>query len=140
MSIPVWVLLAFSLWTIAVLAVGVGLQRWSLILSGRAKLTSFPADEPHGAPQYRRIVRAHANCVENLPVFGAIVFAAYVANASSPMINALAIAIGGGRVLQTATHIASGSEAAIAVRFTFFSLQLICLVWMAVLVAAKAIG
>jgi uncharacterized MAPEG superfamily protein len=80
-SIPVAALLAFALWTITLLAFTIGVLRWTLIFSGRAELKSFPGDEPHGSPFYRRATRAHANCVENLPVFGAIVFAAEASGA-----------------------------------------------------------
>jgi uncharacterized MAPEG superfamily protein len=41
---------------------------------------------------YIRAMRAHANCVENLPVFGAIVFGLYVGNVASAFVNALAVA------------------------------------------------
>jgi hypothetical protein len=67
MTIPQWVLLAFAAWTVAMLICTVGVSRWSKILGGSAKLTDFPADTPHGSPVYRRMMRAHANCVENLP-------------------------------------------------------------------------
>ena len=60
MSIPVWAVLAFAAWTIAILMLGVGVYRWSLILTGNAELKSFPGDEPHGSPFYRRAVRGRA--------------------------------------------------------------------------------
>ena len=41
-------------------------------------------------------MRAHANCVENLPLFGAIVFVLYVGKVTSSVVNILAIAIPGG--------------------------------------------
>jgi ABC-type multidrug transport system permease subunit len=44
MSIPVWAVLAFATWTIAILILGVGVYRWSLILAGTAELKSFPGD------------------------------------------------------------------------------------------------
>lgn len=138
MSVPVWALLGFAMWTVLVLMVGVGIQRWSLILTGKAQLSSFPADEPHGAPFYRRAMRAHANCVENLPVFGAVVFAAEMAHAGSPAINGLALMVLAARVAQTFVHWASGSNAAVGVRFVFFATQLACFIWMGVLIALKA--
>ena len=140
MTISVWALLAFAMWTIAVLVLGVGVHRWSLILTGRAELKSFPADEPHGSPLYRRIMRAHANCVENLPVFGTIVLAAEAAGASSPTLHVLAVVIIVARILQTTAHITSGANPAIAVRFAFFSVQLGAFVWMAALVVSKAMA
>jgi hypothetical protein len=77
MSLPLWMLLGFAGWTLLVLLAGVGVRRWLLIFSGQASLTSFPGDTPHGSPAYRRATRAHANCVENLPVFAAIVLTAH---------------------------------------------------------------
>jgi len=138
MSIPVWAVLAFAMWTIVVLIVGVGVQRWSLILTGRAELTSFPADEPHGSALYRRAMRAHANCVENLPVFAAIVLAAHASSAHSATLDLLSVIVVAARVLQTGTHLASGSNAAIALRFAVFAIQLAAFLWMGALVALHA--
>ena len=132
MSVPVWCLLGFALWTVLVLLIGVGVQRWSLILTGKAQLTDFPADEPHGAPFYRRAMRAHANCVENLPVFGAVVFVAEMADASSAVLDAVAMTALGARIAQTIVHWASGTNAAIFVRFLFFATQLVCFLWIGI--------
>jgi len=138
MSISVWALLAFATWTITILMLGVGVYRWSLILAGKAELKSFPGDEPHGSPLYRRVVRAHANCVENLPVFAAIVFAEQVAGAHSLTLDVLSAAVVAARVVQTSAHLWSGSNAAIAVRFTFLCVQLAAFVCMGALVVLHA--
>jgi uncharacterized membrane protein YecN with MAPEG domain len=138
MSIPVWAVLTFAAWTIAILIVGVGVYRWSLILAGKAELKSFPGDEPHGAPLYRRFVRAHANCVENLPVFAAIVLAVEAAGAHSTTLDILSVAVVAARVAQTSAHLSSGSNAAIAVRFTFLCVQLAAFIWMGTLVVHHA--
>jgi uncharacterized membrane protein YecN with MAPEG domain len=138
MSISVWALLGFAAWTITILMVGVGVYRWSLILAGKAELKSFPGDEPHGAPFYRRVVRAHANCVENLPAFAAIVVAAQAAGAHSLTLDVLSVVVVAARVVQTSAHLWSGSNAAIAVRFTFLCVQLAAFMWMGTLVALHA--
>ena len=138
MTVPVWALLAFATWMNAILMLGVGVYRWSLILAGKAELKSFPGDEPHGSPLYRRAVRAHANCVENLPVFAAIVFAAQSAGVRSAVLDVLSVVVVAARVAQTSTHLASGSNAAIAVRFTFLSVQLVAFVCMVALVVLNA--
>jgi uncharacterized MAPEG superfamily protein len=138
MNIPVLAALAFAMWTIMILALGVGIHRWSLILAGKAELKSFPSDEPHGPPLYRRVVRAHANCIENLPVFAAIVIAAQATGAHSPTLDELSVAVVAARVLQTSAHLSSGSNAAIAVRFAFLTIQLAAFVWMAALVVLHA--
>lgn len=138
MSIPVWAALTFAMWTIIVLMLCVGVHRWSLIFSGKAELKSFPGDEPHGPPFYRRAVRAHANCVENLPVFAVIVLAAQASGAHSPTLDGLSAAVVAARILQTSAHMASGANGVIAVRFTFFIIQIAAFVWMAALVALHA--
>ena len=116
MNIPVLAVLAFAMWTITILMLGVGIHRWSLILAGKAELKSFPGDEPHGPPFYRRVVRAHANCIENLPVFAAIVLAAQASAADSPTLDVLSVVVVAARLLHGA-HLRR--NAAIAVRFTF---------------------
>ncbi|MBP6014486.1 MAG: MAPEG family protein [Alphaproteobacteria bacterium] len=139
MTIPLWVLLAFACWTLLVLMIGVGIRRWTLILSGRAQLTDFPADTVHGSTPYRRAMRAHANCVENLPVYGAIVITAFAAQAMSPTMDTLALVFMGGRICQTVVHLTFiETNAAVFVRFSFFLMQVFAMFWMAVEVVRSA--
>ena len=141
MNITLWMVLAFAAWTLAVLLAGIGVRRWALILTGRASLTSFPADTPHGDPAYRRAVRAHANCLENLPVFSAIVLAAATAGLSPAGFGTLSVVVMAARVLQTLTHmLLAESNRTVAVRFGFFFVQVIAMIIMAALVAAAALG
>lgn len=111
-----------------------------MIFSGKAELKSFPGDELHGSPFYRRATRAHANCIENLPVFGAIVFAAETVGAHSPTLDALAIAIILARLGQTTAHLSSGSNTAIGIRFSFLMVQLVAFFWMAALILQHVAG
>lgn len=139
MNVPTLVLLAFAGWTVLTLLVGVGIVRWRQILTGRKKLNEFPADVPHGCARYRRAMRAHANCVENLPVLGAVVVAANAAGVHGGTMDLLALVYLGARVLQTATHVAlDETQAAVAVRFAFFFTQIACVLWMGGIVAAAA--
>ena len=140
MSVPVWAALCFAAWTMAILLLGVGVHRWSLILVGKAQLRDFPGDQLHGPPLYRRATRAHANCIENLPVFTAIVLAAEVSGARSPVLDLLSMVVFAARILQTSTHLISVSNTAIAIRFTFFSIQFAAFVWMGVLVGLHALA
>ena len=41
----------------------------SPLLAGPGEHVEWPADVPHGSDRYRRTMRAHLNCVENLPLF-----------------------------------------------------------------------
>ena len=85
-------------------------------------------------------MRAHANCVENLPVYGAVVVAMVVTGAASQTLDLLAIVLLVARVCQTIVHVGfKETNPMVAVRFSFFFAQLVCMLWMGVLVALKAI-
>ena len=138
LEIPVLVLLLFAGWTLLVLLATVGVYRWSRILTGRAHLAEFQADVPHGSDWYRRAMRAHANCLENLPVYGAIVLGAVAAGVRSGTLDVLAITFLAARVLQTITQLAfEQTDAVVGVRFTFFATQVGCMLWMIALVLTR---
>lgn len=139
MSIPVWVLLAFAGWTLLTLFFTVGIYRWSRILTRRSDLTDFPADVPHGKAWYRRAMRAHANCVENLPVYAAIVVAMLASGAHGAALDLLAIVLIVARILQTCVHVAfTETNVTVGVRFSFFLTQIVAMAAMGGIVAFAA--
>ena len=131
-------LLGFATWTLLLLITTVGVYRWSRILTGRVEVRSFRADQVEGEDWYKRAMRAHANCVENLPVFGAIVFALYVGNVASTLVDFLAIAILIARVLQSLVHVCFVQTNTMAsTRFAFFSVQIISFLWLIGIILIK---
>jgi uncharacterized MAPEG superfamily protein len=138
MTTPLYSLLFFAMWTLGLVVVGLGPFRVGRVLKGEAAPNAFPSDTPHGPDWYRRVTRAHANCVENLPVFGAVVVAGALSGLSSTTFDRLAIAYVVARVGQSVAHISSARSAVINVRFTFFLVQIVCVVWMATLVGISA--
>ena len=125
MTFPVWMLLGFAVWTVVILLFTVGIYRWSRILRGKTEIRSFRADVIEGEDWYLRSMRAHANCVENLPVFGAIVFALHVSGISGTATNVLVALVLVARVCQSITHVAFTQTNTVAfVRFIFFFVQL----------------
>jgi uncharacterized MAPEG superfamily protein len=140
MTIPIWMLLGFAAWTVLLLAATVGVYRWTRILSGRASVSSFRADQVEGEDWYRRSMRAHANCIENLPVFGAIVLALYVGAVRGPVIDVLSIVVLASRVLQSLVHVSHvQTDAFVAVRFSLLSVQLLSFVTLISLVIHHAL-
>jgi len=132
MTTPVAALLAFAVWTVLLLLGTVGIYRWSRILTGRVPIREFRADRIEGDDWYRRAMRAHANCLENLPVFGAIVFALHAGGIASATADRLAIAAVAARVAQSLVHVGFvQTNAVVSVRFAFFFTQLVCFLWMA---------
>lgn len=138
MSTPVWVLLAFAVWSMLVLILTVGTYRWGLIFAGRAQVNEFRADQIEGSDRYRRAMRAHLNCLENLPIYGAIVLVIVVTGARSSALDGLALALIGARIAQTLIHVSWKQTNLLAsLRFGFFFVQLICMFSMTVLVASS---
>ena len=124
-------LTVYALWAI-VLVVFIALSRVSQVMSGKAGPGDFPSGTKHGSDGYWRLNRAHLNTLENLPIFGALVLAGWVAGLDTPIFNMLATVIVVARVVQSLIHISSGSALAINLRFLSLLVQLVCEVWMAV--------
>lgn len=133
-------LLGFTVWTIALVIGGVGVTRVTQVLTKQARANSFDPRVPHGSERYQRSMRAHLNCVENLPIFAALVLLGTACSMTGWQFQAAAFAVLPARVLQSAVHIASGRNRAVLLRFVFFSVQLICFLVMAFLLAARGVG
>jgi len=141
MTVPVLMLLGFAVWTILLLLATVGVYRWSRILSGRVPIGNFRADQIEGADWYKRAMRAHANCVENLPVFGAIVFALYVGDVTGGLVDALAAAVLVARILQSLVHVCFvQTNAVAALRFGFFFVQIVSFLWLTAIMLTTLSG
>ena len=139
MTIPMWMLLGFATWTLLLLMATVGVYRWVRILFSNVPIASFRSDQLEGEDWYRRGTRAHANCVENLPVFGAIVFVISALGVDGPAVNYLSILVLIARVCQSLVHVShEQTDAFVAVRFSFFSVQLVSFFALIVMVARQA--
>lgn len=139
MSIPILVLLGFAGWTLLTLCIGVGAYRWILIFAGRASIKEWRADAVQGSDWYRRAMRAHMNCVENLPVFGALVLALMALKLQSTLVDTLSLILLASRVGQTSVHLApSFSERLAAIRFALFFVQIVCMVSIAAIILSSA--
>jgi uncharacterized MAPEG superfamily protein len=141
MTIPLWVLLGFAAWTLLTLFTTVGVYRWTRILTGRVAIAEWRADEPQGSEWYRRAVRAHMNCVENLPVYTALVVVLLAIHADTPVLDALAIIILVARIFQTVIHLSlEQTNTVAALRFAFFFIQVLCMIAMGVIAAFLTAG
>lgn len=139
MTMPIWMLLGFATWTIVLLASTIGIYRWAHIFAGLAPVNGFRAEQPEGADWYKRSMRAHANCIENLPVFGAIVLALHVSAAGGPVADSASIAVLAARVMQSLVHVCLlQTSSVVAVRFSFLLVQLLCFFTLIVIVVRHA--
>jgi uncharacterized MAPEG superfamily protein len=141
MSVPVLVLLGFAAWTLLTLCVSIGVYRWSRILTGQASMAEWRTDLPQDSDLYQRAMRAqssgwyqratraHMNCVENLPVYAAIVVALMAMGLQSSIIDRLAVIMLAARVVQTLVHIIlPPTNAATSLRFAFYFAQVVCMI------------
>ena len=136
--LPELMLLGFAAWTLVLLITTVGTYRLSRILRGRAGMSDFRADQVEGQDWYRRSMRAHANCVENLPVFAVLVYALRACGIVDPAVDPLCAVILAARIPQSLIHVCfAQTDRVVSVRFAFFSVQLLSF---CVLIALIAFG
>ena len=130
-------LVFYALWAIA-LVLMIAIDRFLLIARGQVKNNEFLSGVPHGNDSYWRINRAQINTTENLPIFAVIVLAAWIAGSESPLFNLLAMIVLVFRIVQSIIHILSGSQLATWFRTTAFAVQIVCEIWMAVMILQAA--
>ena len=130
-------LILYALWAM-VLVLSIGAARVHQVLVGGAKADSFVAGVPHGPEPYWRLNRAHMNTIENLPIFATVVLTGWAAGAIDPVFNILAVIVVTARAIQSLIHVSSGTVRAINMRFTAFSVQIVCQFWMAWLILQAA--
>ena len=144
MTIPQWTLLGFAAWTLALLMATVGVYRWGNILFAKAAIASFRSDALEGAGWYQRGTRAHANCIENLPVFGVDRLCDIDHRAARPGGRCTLHRHSCARIMQSCVHIShEQTNAFVAVRFSFYSVQLVSflvLIVMVVIQRGKTLG
>jgi uncharacterized MAPEG superfamily protein len=128
-------LTAFIAWTLLLLTL-MEVIRSQLVLRGKVPANGFTPDNANLSPFMQRLARAHANCLENLPIFGGLLLIAIVTGGTS-ITDPLAYLFLGARVFQSLVHLISVSSLAVTIRFTAFALQTaIGLYWAFMLLAA----
>lgn len=123
-------LVGFATWTLALLGV-IGTLRAFLSVTGRRAPNSFRPDGTDVSPFAARLARAHANCIENLPIFSALALVA-MATGRTPVTDPAALVFLAARVAQSSVHLISTSNRAVQLRFAFFSVQIVIYLWWAV--------
>jgi uncharacterized MAPEG superfamily protein len=122
MSPSLLALLGFIAWTLLLLVI-METIRSRLVLTGAVAANGFQPDNANLSPYMQRLARAHANCLEGLPVFGGLLLVAAVAGRTA-VTDPLAWVLLGARVVQSLIHLASTSPVAVTARFTAFAVQM----------------
>lgn len=115
-------LIGFLAWTLGLLIV-MEVLRTRLVLRGDMPASAFRPDNANLSPFMQRLARAHANCVESLPVFGGLLLVALFTGRTT-ITDPSAYLLLGARIFQSSMHLASLSSAAVTARFLAFAVQL----------------
>jgi uncharacterized MAPEG superfamily protein len=129
MSKSAVVLLLFISWTLLLLILMEAVRSY-LVVTGRSRSNEFNPENSNLSPFMQRLARAHANCLEGLPVFGGLLVVA-LATGRSEVTDALAPWLLGARIAQSSIHLASLSVVAVNARFTAFAVQMVIAVYWA---------
>ena len=128
-------LTGFVAWTLFLLVLMEVIRSW-LVATKVVPANGFNPDNSNLSPFMRRLARAHANCLEGLPIFGGLMLIAVVAGKSA-VTDPLAFALLAARIVQSLIHLSSLSAMAVSLRFTAFAVQLgIAIYWAARLLVA----
>lgn len=115
-------LTGFIAWTLFLLVVMEAI-RSRMVVTKEVPANGFRPDNSNLSPFMQRLARAHANCLEGLPIFGGLMLVAVVSGKSS-LTDPLAFALLGARIVQSSIHLASLSSAAVTLRFSAFAVQM----------------
>jgi uncharacterized MAPEG superfamily protein len=127
-STTVLALTGFIGWALALLLL-MEVMRSKMVLAGEVVANAFVPDNSNLSPFMQRLARAHANCVEGLPIFGGLMVVALLTNRTN-ITDPLAYVLLIGRMGQSTIHLVSLSPVAVTLRFAMFAIQMgIALVW-----------
>jgi uncharacterized MAPEG superfamily protein len=122
MNTTLLALLGFLCWTLLLLII-METIRAKLVLTREVAANGFDPENSKLSPFMQRLARAHANCLEGLPLFGGFMILAVVAGKSN-ITDPLAYVLLGARIAQSTIHLASTSALAVTARFTAFAVQM----------------
>ena len=122
MTPTLFALAGFIAWSLSLLILMEAI-RTKLVLSKAVPANGFTPDNANLSPFMQRLARAHANCVEGLPIFGGLMLLAVVAGKSA-ITDPLALFFLVARIFQSLVHLSSVSAPAVTARFTLFAVQL----------------
>lgn len=128
-------LTGFIAWSLFLLVL-MEVIRSKMVLTQEVPANGFTPDNANLSPFMQRLARAHANCIEGLPIFGGLMLVAVVAGMTA-ITDPLAYVFLGARIVQSTIHLASLSSTAVTLRFSAFAVQMgIGVYWAVCLLAA----
>jgi uncharacterized MAPEG superfamily protein len=122
MNTTLLALTGFITWTLFLL-VAMEAIRCKLVFTKSVAANGFMPDNANLSPFMQRLARAHANCLEGLPIYGGLMLVAAVSGKTG-ITDPLACVFLGARILQSLFHLSSLSVLAVNLRFAAFAVQM----------------
>ena len=128
MSAPIVALAGYAGWTLLLVLTAVSARVFAIIRGSDIPLNKFsPGGED--LPGFgQRVTRAHLNCVENLPVFAALVAAAGLSGQFGVMEGTVMFILYA-RIAQSMIHMISSALPMALIRGSLFSVQVILMAY-----------
>lgn len=131
---PLLHLALFVGWTLFLL-VAIEVIRALLMKMHGYSPSAFKAGERHGPEAYWRLSRAHANCLEFLPLYGSLILImTHLDPPNASFFGWVSLSVIMLRPFQSLAHILSTTDQIIQIRATLFLSQVLALVCMLVMV------
>ena len=121
-SPTVMALLGFIAWALFLLILMESI-RSKMVLFKEVAPNGFNPDNSNLSLFMQRLARAHANCIEGLPIFGGLMLVAFVTSNTS-VTDQLAYYFLTARIIQSLIHLSSLSPIAVTLRFSAFAVQM----------------
>ncbi len=121
MNATLTALTGFIAWTLFLLIL-MEVIRSGLVIKKSVAVNAFRPDNANLSPFMQRLARAHANCLEGLPIFGGLMLVAALSG-NAAVTDPLAYMLLAARVVQSLVHLASLSVLAVNIRFIAFAVQ-----------------
>jgi len=121
-------LIGFTAWTLLLVFVAVN-WRFIEVLRGVPANSWGRGNEREAPALVKRMQHAHLNCLENLPVFAAIVLSA-VALDKTAVVDSLACYVLYARLAQSIVHLIGTSATLVFIRAVFYVIQVLLFFYM----------
>ncbi|UCI28053.1 MAPEG family protein [Mesorhizobium sp. B2-8-5] len=112
----------FISWALALLIV-MEVIRTYLVISRQVPANGFTPDNATLSPFMQRFARAHANCIEGLPIFGGLIGVSIMIS-KTEVTDPLAYTLLGARIVQSMIHLVSTNRLGVSLRFSAFAVQM----------------
>lgn len=107
-----------------VLIIVMELLRSRLVVLKQIPINAFRPDNANLSPFMQRLARAHANCIEGIPIFGGFLLVALVTGQTA-VTDTLAYPLLAARLVQVSAHLLSLSILVVNIRAAAFAVQMV---------------